>query len=105
MLRFVLLIALLMSGLACSSGRTLNANTLPAPGWTAAQVETALGPSIQKSVGMNPPVEIWRYGVGTSTGMGFGPVQVLPQCNRYSSSCLSVILREGQVVDVRVSPY
>jgi hypothetical protein len=89
----------------CGSLRTLTADTMPQPGWTAAQVTATMGPSIQTTIGMQPAVEIWHYGVGTTTGMGFGSLLVLPRCDHLSSSCLSVFLRNGIVQDVRVRTY
>ena len=101
----VLLLLCLLTLTACGSLHTLTASTTPHPGWTAAQVEQALGPSVQIDAGMDPDLQLWHYGVGTATGTGFGALLVYPRCDRYSSSCLTVMLHHGLVQDVRVRTY
>ena len=83
---------------------TLTDTTMPQRGWTAFQVETALGPSIQKTFNTYPPVEIWRYGISAAV-MGFGPLTVLPRCDSLSTTCLTVILEADRVINVRATSY
>jgi hypothetical protein len=87
----VLSLVLLLSLTACSSLHTLTDTTMPQRGWSAFQVEAALGPSSQKTFNTQPPVQIWRYGV-SAAAMGFGPLMVLPRCDSLSTTCLSVTL-------------
>ncbi len=99
-----ILLGLLLGQSSCSSMHTLTASSIPQRGWTAFQVETALGPSSHKSFSDYPLLQIWRYGV-SSAAMGFGPLMVLPRCDYLSSTCLILTLQDGRVTNVQSTVY
>lgn len=104
--KILTLAALILTFIACSAHlHSLTASTTPRPGWTAAQVQQALGLSSQTTRGMQSGVQLWHYGVGSASGMGFGPLLVLPRCDYLSSSCMTVILHNGIVRDVHITTY